>query len=221
MKKFTTQNLNQVITKIKGCAGIITCVAFVFFAPHKLLAQENKEVIEKYSTELNEIESYLNNIKTLTAKFIQQTSEGSVIDGKFYLSRPGKMRVEYLNQPPIVIVVNGSILSYFDVELDEISRLSTNSTPASLLTRQNISFNAKDVEVTNIKKSGNQIKISLMKKNKKEAGEFSLIFDTKPLKFVKMEVKNDLDQTINVTLSDIEFGKDIPDSMFILKKSNK
>jgi len=221
MKKFTIQNLSKIIRKTIGYAGIFVCVAFVFVAfSCKSIAQE-KPSVGKYSTELNEIESYLNNIKTLTAKFVQQTSEGSVIEGKFYLSRPGKMRIEYSNQPPVIIVVNGSVLSYYDVELDEISRLSTNSTPASLLTRQNISFYAKDVEVTNVTKKGNQVKVSLMKKNRKEAGEFSLVFDTKPLKFVKMEVKNDLDQTISVTLNNIEFDKEIADSLFILKKSDK
>ena len=130
------------------------------------------------------------------------------------------MRIEYLSQPKILIVVNGSVLSYFDVELDEISHLSTNTTPASFLTRSNISFAAKDVEITNVKKSANQLKISVMKKNRKEAGEFSLIFATNPLRFTKMEVKNDLDQVVGVTLSDIDMVTPISDKMFVIKKSS-
>jgi outer membrane lipoprotein-sorting protein len=59
-----------------------------------------------------------------------------------------------------------------------------------------------------------------MKKNRKEAGEFSLIFSTNPLRFDKMEVKNDLDQTIRVTLSDIDFISQISDKMFVLKKAS-
>lgn len=222
MKKFTTQkNINSKFKKIISYVGLTAYVAF-YFAASSSFAAEN--FVEKYRADLTQIESYLNNIKNLSAKFTQETSGGTTVEGKFFLARDpesaGKMRVEYLAQPKILIVVNGSVLSYYDVELDEISHLSTNTTPASLLTRPNISFSAKDVQITNVKKSADQIKISLMKKNRKEAGEFSLIFRTNPLQFAKMEVKNDLDQTISVTLSNIDFSSAISDKLFVIKNKN-
>ena len=130
------------------------------------------------------------------------------------------MRIEYLADPKIVIVVNGSILSYHDIELDEISRISTNTTPASFLTRPNISFSSKDVQITNIQKDDNFIKISLLKKNRKDAGEFSLIFKNSPLEFVKMEVKNDLGQIVSVTLNNIDMKSSIPNKFFVIKDNN-
>jgi outer membrane lipoprotein-sorting protein len=195
---------------IKSCASKVSCVAFLFL----------NQAAYASPADLRQIETYLNNIKNLSAKFIQ-ISEGGKVEGKFFLSRPGKMRVEYLAEPKVLIVVNGSILSYYDVELDEISRLSTNTTPASFLTRQNISFDAKDVEVTDFVKSENEIKVSVMKKNRKEAGEFSLIFKRNPLEFVRMEVKNDLNQIITVKLSNIDFVSQIPNQMFVLKSKEE
>ena len=67
--------------------------------------------------------------------------------------------------------------SELDIELEEVSHVGTNTTPASFLTRPNISFTSKDIEITNIKKENDQIKISLLKKNRKDAGEFSIIFN--------------------------------------------
>jgi outer membrane lipoprotein-sorting protein len=223
MKKFTTQkNVNSKLKKIISYVSIAAYVAFYFITSSTTLAAENS--FEKYRAELTQIESYLNNIKNLSAKFIQESSNGNLVEGKFFLARDnesaGKMRVEYLAQPKILIVVNGSVLSYYDVELDEISHLSTNTTPASFLTRPNISFTAKDVEITDIKKTNDQIKISVMKKNRKEAGEFSLIFNINPLQFTKMEVKNDLGQIIAVTLSNIDFNSTIPDKFFVIKNKN-
>jgi outer membrane lipoprotein-sorting protein len=218
MKKLITQNkLKFLRKKITNYARIILCVVGYFaFLQQGLAASPWKS----YESDLSQIELYLNNIKNLSAKFVQETSDGNIAEGKFFLSRPGKMRIEYETNPKILIAVNGAILSYFDVELDEISRLSTNTTPASFLTRPNISFNAKDVEITSVKKSANQIKVSVMKKNRKEAGEFSLIFATNPLRFSKMEVKNDLEQIISVTLSEIDFLSPIPDKIFVLKKAD-
>jgi outer membrane lipoprotein-sorting protein len=219
MKKLIMQKtFSKTFKALISYASLVTCVAF--FSLEAVAAEKTQDLVESYKSDLQEVENYLNNIKNLSAKFVQESAEGNLVEGKFLLSRPGKMRIEYSAQPKVILVVNGAVLSYFDVELDEISRLSTNTTPASFLTRENISFGAKDVEITNVKKTADQIKISVMKKNRKEAGEFSLIFSTNPLRFDKMEVKNDLDQTIRVTLSDIDFISQISDKMFVLKKAS-
>lgn len=220
MNKHTTQKqLRSLIDLVFSYVSLATCVAFFFF-PSTVLAMK-PSISEEYKHDLEEVENYLNGIKNLSANFIQDSSGGRV-SGKFFLSRfaekSGKMRIEYSGQPKILIVVNGSVLSYQDLELDEVSRLSTNTTPASLLTRQNISFSAKDVEITEVKKSLGKIKISVMKKNRKEAGEFSLTFNTNPLQFVKMEVKNDIAETTTVTLSDIDLVSEISDSLFVIKR---
>ena len=211
LKNFTRKNY-----ALKLCI-----VFFYMFATTSSFAQS--KLLNEYQQELLQIETFLNNIKDLNCRFIQN-SNGSLVEGKFYLSRSknssGKMRVEYLAEPKVLIVVNGAILSYYDVELDEISRLSTNTTPASFLTRPNISFSAKDVEITNIVKNNNEIKVSVMKKNRKEAGEFSLIFKLEPFEFVRMEVKNDLEQIISVQLKNIDFQSKLSDKLFILKNNN-
>ena len=211
LKNFTRKNY-----ALKLCI-----VFFYMFATTSSFAQS--KLLNEYQQELLQIETFLNNIKDLNCRFIQN-SNGSLVEGKFYLSRSknsaGKMRVEYLAEPKVLIVVNGAILSYYDVELDEISRLSTNTTPASFLTRPNISFSAKDVEITNIVKNNNEIKVSVMKKNRKEAGEFSLIFKLEPFEFIRMEVKNDLEQIISVQLKNIDFQSKLSDKLFILKNNN-
>lgn len=215
----------QIISSIftnsfRNCANIFICAVF-FISLNILNAKGETSEQSLYlenKLELNKVENFLNNIENLSANFIQ-ISEEQLSEGKFYLKRyknqSGKMRVEYKNDPKILIIVNGSILNYIDLELEETSELSTNTTPASLLTRPNIKFDAKDVKITRIEKGDNFIKISLMKKNEKNAGEFSLKFQLNPLQFEEMEVKNDLDQVTKVILSDLNFKSAIADSEFI------
>ena len=200
----------------------VASILFFYLSINSFASEKSSQkLLTENFQDLQLIESYLNNISTLSAKFTQKSEEGGAGEGKFFLSRSsdssGKMRVEYLAQPKVVIVVNGSILSYLDVELDELSHLSTNTTPASFLTRPNISFSAKDVELTDVKKFDDKIKVSVMKKNRKEAGEFSLVFKANPLQFIKMEVKNDLGQVVQVTLSSIDLTTPIPNHLFVIK----
>lgn len=220
MKKFIIQNNIMKKKLISYAKCLVTCVAFCFLQINNGFCATKSNFLQQYQADLSQIESYLNNIKNLSAKFIQESSQHEKINGTFLLSRPGKMRIEYNAQPKVLIVVNGSVLAYEDLELDEVSYLSTNTTPASFLTRPNISFAAKDIEITNVKKTDNQIKVSVVKKNRREAGEFSLIFETNPLEFIKMEVKNDLDQIITVTLKDINFNKELKNNLFIIKNKN-
>jgi outer membrane lipoprotein-sorting protein len=195
---------------------ITTILLFLAFASQSFA---NQNLLTQNKNDLTQIENYLNNIKTLQADFVQESGK-NVVNGKFFLSRPGKMRIEYGQPAPVLIVVNGNVLAYTDLELEETSYLTTNSTPASFLTRANFSFSAKDVEITDFKKSSDSIRVSVVKKNKKEAGVFSLIFKTNPLRFVKMEVKNDLDETTSVTFTTSKFGAEIDDKLFVVKNKN-
>lgn len=228
MKNFTTQKGradSNTSAKIGYARLFAVCVAFslgAFFTTHPASASDKSaEILVENSSQLEQIENYLNDIHNLSARFVQQSPEGGKAEGKLFLSRSkntsGKMRIEYTTDPKVIITVNGSTLSYYDVELDETSQLSTNTTPASLLTRPNISFSAKDVELTSVTSDDNFVKVSLMKKNRKEAGEFSLIFKTNPLEFMKMEVKDDLGQVVRVTLSNMDFHSAIPHQKFAIK----
>jgi len=223
MKNYIIPRMSKsLINFIRKSCALNLCVAFFYISTANSSFAQSK-FLNQHQPEINKIENFLNNIKNLTCRFIQN-SNGNVVEGKFYLSRngesSGKMRIEYLAEPKVLIVVNGAILSYHDIELDEISRLSTNTTPASFLTRPNISFSAKDVEITNITKNNDEIKVSVMKKNRKEAGEFSLIFKLNPFEFVRMEVKNDLEQTISIQLKNIDFQSKISDKLFIIKNKD-
>ena len=140
-----------------------------FFITNSTMAQN---ISEKHKLELAKIENYLNQIIYLSSDFIQTSPEGDVNYGKFYLSRPGKMRIEYDKEMPILIVVNGSILSYLDLELEENSQFTTSSTPASFLTHKNILFSAKDIELLDFTDDGKRYIVSIRKKIAKKPEYF-------------------------------------------------
>lgn len=199
---------------------LVTIFFAIFFSANQACAQSSQEILSANKQDLTEIENYLNNIKYLKADFIQESEEKNISKGKLFLSRPGKMRVEYDTPQKLLILVNNNVVAYTDIELDETSYLTTNSTPASFLTRKNFSFSAMDVEITDFQKSADNIRVSILKKNKKTAGTFSLIFKTSPLRFVKMEVKNDLDEITKVSFTKLTFGEEISDKLFIIKNKN-
>ena len=60
------------------------------------------------------VKEYLNNLNSLEADFFQVSSDGSIKEGKIYLSIPGKLRISYKNPDNLLITSNGFWLTVQD-----------------------------------------------------------------------------------------------------------
>ena len=79
---------------------------------------------------LVDIENYLNSIKYIKANFIQDDKTNSQLaEGIFYISRPGKLRLDYTNPFEASLYTNNSLTIYYDKELDEINKIKNSSKP--------------------------------------------------------------------------------------------
>src|SRR5262249_37609976 len=61
------------------------------------------------------VEAYLNALRTMQAHFLQVAENGATAQGQFYLSRPGKLRLEYDPPVPILMISEGrDFLIHYD-----------------------------------------------------------------------------------------------------------
>src|SRR5665213_468536 len=74
------------------------------------------------TADLNRVQDYMNNIHTLQSRFEQVSNDGGVATGTIYLSRPGKMRVEYDPPVPILLVATDNPVSYTHLRAHETGR---------------------------------------------------------------------------------------------------
>jgi outer membrane lipoprotein-sorting protein len=160
-----------------------------------------------------DIENYLNNLKTLKTNFIQDDlANEKLVEGILYLSRPGKMRLDYTNPFKANLFVSGNVITYYDKELEEISNIPISSTPLRFLLDKKISFK-KDIEVQYIKELDKGVIISLYEIEKPETGHLILVFD-KPLKLKEIKIVNELEQEISMTFFNTETNTPIKNSTF-------
>ena len=130
------------------------------------------------SSDVARVEEYMNSLTTLQARFIQMSSSGDIVEGDFYLSRPGKLRLVY--DPPMghFVVADGKLLYHYDAELKQVSYLGLDSTPAGLLVREKHDLaSGKEVVVTGTKKEKGLLFISMYKTDDKSAGQITLVFN--------------------------------------------
>lgn len=155
---------------------------------------------------VEEVEDYLNGIGTMHSRFIQVAPDGGHASGSIYLQRPEKMRVEYDPPVPILIVSTGIWLIYVDSELGQVSHLPMDSSPVSVLARENMSF-GDDVEVTRVARANGVLRLTI-KDNRDFAadlGEITLVFAENPLRLKKWTVLDAQGLVTTVTLIDPRF----------------
>ena len=90
--------------------------------------------------DINKIENYLNSITTFKSNFLQTASTGERSCGVLFLDRPGKMRVQYDEPSPILLVSDGAYVIYVEKNLEQISHLPISQTPLRALIEKDVNL---------------------------------------------------------------------------------
>ncbi|MEM1401250.1 MAG: outer membrane lipoprotein carrier protein LolA [Pseudomonadota bacterium] len=169
--------------------------------------------------ELERVERYLNELTTVKARFTQLASTGEVANGTFYLSRPGRMRLEYDPPIPFLYVADGFWLTFFDTELGQRNDVPLGRTLADFITREDLTFTG-DVTVTSVKADDGGVIVDLVLTEDPGQGTLSLVFDKRPLSLSQWHVADAQGTVTQVLLDTPEFGVNLPNRLFIIPNDN-
>jgi outer membrane lipoprotein-sorting protein len=162
--------------------------------------------------ELQRMAAYLNNIRTMTARF-QQVAGNGASTGKLWVARPGRMRFEYDPPTQIALLADAQSVYYWDKELNQTSKYELRQTPAWFFLRDPISFGG-DVVVTRFERAGGVVRVTLVEGGRPELGSLTLVFRENPLALVQWTVVDQQGKTTTVSLHDVQFGVALDPGMF-------
>ena len=163
---------------------------------------------------IGHIEDYLNNVTTLEARFVQIAEDG-MADGQIYLSRPGKMRVEYDPPVPILMVASPPWIMYHDSKLDQTSFVPTSRTPATFFLRENISLN-DGITITNFEQTHGAVRLSMITEDNPDAGSITVVLEYQPMRLVKWIVVDAQGKRIETALLNPRFGVSLDEKLFAI-----
>lgn len=163
-------------------------------------------------------ERYLNAMKSLRAKFAQDSTGGGFAQGKVYLRRPGKLRLDYEPPATIQVYADGIWLIYVDTELEEVTHVPLNSTLAGLLVRKNIALSG-EVTVTKVERDSGILRVHLVQTKEPEAGTLVLNFTEAPFALRRWTVTDAQGVTTRVTLIGAETNVTIASDVFRFDES--
>lgn len=167
---------------------------------------------------IQRIESYLNNIKSLEATFVQMASNGATAEGRLFIKKPNKIRMEYADPVNVLIVGDGNFIVYNDTELDQVTHIDYDDIPASLILANDIKIDGKRIKVTDFYQDSGSTSITLDYADKGELGPITLVFSNNPMELKQWKIVDP--QSVEVSVSLYDAQKDIPldDKIFKFKE---
>lgn len=164
--------------------------------------------------EVAAVQSYLNGLRTLKAKFIQTDNAGKQVGGTFLLKRPGRMSFTY--DPPVkdFIVADGLFINYYDAQMKQGSRTLISKSLADFFLREKLTLSG-DLSVSTVVRDGGMLLVTLVEKKEPKAGSLTLAFtETPTLELRKWRIVDPEGGTTEVELLNVQTGMKLDNDLF-------
>ena len=171
---------------------------------------------EQRTALLNEIAASMESVKTASGRFDQLSPDFSSASGSFAISRPGKVRFDYDDPSPLLIVANGTTVAMQDSELETTDRVPLGSTPLSVLLDDDLDFES-EAEIVDVTQQGDEVAVTLRDPDGEMDGTLTLLFSGPQHDLAGWRTMDSAGNLTEVALHDVETGKKINPRLFIVK----
>jgi outer membrane lipoprotein-sorting protein len=188
-------------------------------AGRPLAAQAPRIRSAEDAADIRRVEEYLNAIRTFRARFLQIDPNGGAAEGTLYISRPGRLRVDYDPPNPNLLIANGRHLIHFDRALKAPAYLGLDSTPAGLLVRDPIKLSG-DVTVVGVERGPAVLRVSVVQTEDPRAGRITFVFSERPFQLTNWQVTDAQGQLTRVALDQQQSGVALDPQLFVFRDPN-
>ena len=167
-------------------------------------------------SDIARVEAYFNDLKTLSARFRQFGESGQTAEGEIFLSRPGRMRLEYDPPVPLLLIANNGLLLQYDKDLKTAAYVPLSSTPAAIILRDRVELSG-DLTVTRVERGPAVLRVTVTQTDDPHAGRITLAFSEQPFTLVSWRVVDAAGVTTQVALYELRSDIPLQQSLFVFR----
>lgn len=158
------------------------------------------------------IANHFASVKTMMGEFVQLNPDGNQIAGKFFISRPGKLRFNYEPPSPLRVISDGRNLAVGNQKLKTWSLYPLRATPLKLLLADRIDLKSSDVKSVT---STEQLTTVVMgNRNLFGRSTITMMFDTESFELRQWTITDAQGKDTTVLIFNIETGVDFAKNVF-------
>jgi len=151
--------------------------------------------------------AYFNSAPSMIGDFVQINPDGTRSEGKFYVTRPGKLRFEYAPPATLEVVADGLSVAVHDRKTATKDVYFISQTPLKFLLKDQIDLN-RDVKVIEVKSEPDSV--SILVEDKATFGgtsQIRLIFDAATFSLKQWQVTDPQGYETLVSLFNVDLTK--------------
>jgi outer membrane lipoprotein-sorting protein len=204
----------QILRSTAGAAALAALVVSVIPVSQRAQAQTPAS---SGSSQLDQAVAALRGISTMRADFTQTDRNGQRVTGVMTLKRPGRIRFQYQQGVPMLIVSDGKALTMIDYEVRQVQRWPISNSPLGALLDPN-----RDVArfgTLQPTADPNVISIEVRDRSHPEYGVITLIFVRKPsapggLELTTWVALDSQNKRTTIRLANHQYGLAVSDNAF-------
>jgi outer membrane lipoprotein-sorting protein len=195
--------------------AILLCLVLLAAAPASARTFSDAD-----KADLDRVSAYLNSIRSMKGAFVQIGPEGDVVQGQFFLQKPGRIRFQYDPPTPTLIVSDGKTLAVANTQLRTVDRYSLSDTPLDIILGDTIDLK-KNRNIFGVVHQGDALVVKARSSNFGLHADLSLTFAEPGLELRQWTVVDNQGLSTTVALRDVQSGVDVPPAEFVLPKSGQ
>lgn len=169
------------------------------------------------AADVAQIEQYLNTMNTLEADFVQMASNGATSEGRLYIEKPSKIRMEYAPPTDILIVGNGDEIIFHDKELDQLTNIDYEDIPGTKILTDIIKIDGKTLKIVDFYKDAGSTMITLEYAKSKDMGPITLVFSNNPFELKQWKIVDPQSVEVTLSLYNTHIGQTLDENLFSYK----
>lgn len=164
---------------------------------------------------LQDTAAALTSVRTAQGNFTQMSADYSVTTGTFALRRPGRLRFDYDDPTPVLVVANGTTVAMQDSELETTDRVPLSSTPLGILLADELDFEA-DANVIDVARYDGMLGVTVEDRAGEMDGALTLLMRESDKALLGWRTIDSAGGITSVELSDVKYGEKINPRLFIM-----
>jgi outer membrane lipoprotein-sorting protein len=166
---------------------------------------------------LDQVDTYFNGIKYFSGQFVQVGSDGKRVTGKFWVSKPGRMRFDYDPPSALQLLADGTSVAVRNRKLNTQSLYFIKQTPLRFLLAEKLDL-IEDSKVLEVGREAAGISVVLQEGSVASGGKsrIQLTLPAPNYELKQWTITDPQGYDTTVTISGIDRKLQLPDKIFFI-----
>ncbi len=163
---------------------------------------------------LDQISTYLNQLKSAKGSFTQTNPDNTQSTGSFMIKRPGRMRFEYAAPNPALVVASSGQIAIFDKKSSAGPQgFPIGKTPLGIILKKNVNLKKNNMVINHIEE-GALTKVTAQDPKHPKLGTIQLAFSAKPITLRQWVITDQSGQKTTVILGPLNNNARLVERLF-------